>query len=97
MLLVVDRTTRKRVAAGDFLGLDRLPSQPAEKTALIQLAADPKFITVANNMCLGDPTDAALSEGPWTRGSASVLRDQDYGTEGTIPFQHFRFVKNIQP
>jgi hypothetical protein len=97
MLLVVDRTTRAKVAGGDFLGLDRLPSPSGDKTALTQLAADKPFISVANNMCLGDPTDAALSEGPWTRGSASVLRDQDYGTGGTIPFQHFRFVKNIQP
>jgi hypothetical protein len=98
MLIAIDRTTRASVVGGKFLDLDRLPSPPADKAALTQLAADPNFVTVANNMCLGEPT-GALSVAPWTEGSHSVLRGQLYGKPGTTPikFRHFRFVPNVQP
>jgi hypothetical protein len=109
MLLVIDRTTRDSVGKGNFLGLDQLPPAPSDKPALTLLANDAKLGTLANNMCLGVP--GAAAEAPWTRGSMSVLRDQDYGPQpppaaaGTpvpaatapIPFSHVRFVPGIKP
>jgi hypothetical protein len=102
MLLVIDRTTRASIVGGDFLDLDKLPSASGDKAALTHLANDPNFVIVADNMCLGEPS-GSLSDGDWTRGSASVLRGQPYGKPNAtppipaIPFRHFRFVPNIQP
>jgi hypothetical protein len=102
MLLVIDRTTRGSVQGGKFLGLENLPSSPGDQAALTQLANDPKFIIVADNMCRGEAS-GPLSEADWTRGSASVLQGQDYGNPNAsppippIPFRHFRFVQNVQP
>jgi hypothetical protein len=102
MLLVIDRTTRASIVAGNFLNLDKLSVAPGDKAALTQLANDPNFVTVADNMCLGEPS-GPLSVADWTRGSASVLLGQPYGKPTAtppippIPFRHFRFVPNIQP
>lgn len=94
MLLVIDRTTRASVAQGVFLGLT--PPAPAEQAALTQLATDPQFIKVADNMCLGDP-NVPKDTADWTEGSFSVLRGQLYGRPGTtpLPFRHFRFIAGI--
>ena len=82
-VLCVDMTSRAIIGTGNFLGLT--PSDPADQTALQQLANDATFNANANALCF---------QGAWIEGSDNTLRDQTY-SNGTIPFRHFRFVPGL--